>query len=52
VVTVTGRAWRGDDRISKGASRAAVESRGAQFTDEWSERVTLLVWGDFSSGKS
>ncbi|HEX6877238.1 MAG TPA: hypothetical protein VF165_16400 [Nocardioidaceae bacterium] len=51
VVCITGRASAHGERIIKSASRAALKKRNADFTDDWSERVTVLVWGDFSRGQ-
>jgi hypothetical protein len=51
VVCITGRASAHGERIFKSASRTALNNRKADFTDEWSDRVTLLVWGDFSVGQ-
>src|SRR4051794_12972669 len=51
VVCITGRASAHGSRIIKSASRAALKKRNADFTDEWSDRVTVIVWGDFSPGQ-
>jgi hypothetical protein len=48
LVTVTGRAYVTGIRIYKTESRRRLERAGAGFSDDWSEHIATVIWGEFS----